>query len=310
MKVIYDSYAGQVVPIAYHHMGDDSAYLFNPTEIDLRAGYYGVGGAPHFFFDGVFLGNPWEPYDEWYAFVRHTIDSLLQVPSRLGIEIDQYTDADSVYVSCSVTAQDSVPGDLYLHVAALEYGHSYAYPHPLLPRRWFHILRDFVPDPAGHPIDLSGGGSANVECTYPIYDIFHQNHPSIACDSLDMITVAFVQEGGTREILQACEVFGKANVPRGLQTPGLGMPRAAPNPFRSETTISFEISQPGEVELSVYSPAGRLITRLVSACAERGCQTVTWDGRDGFGREVESGIYYYRLKSANSLHTGKAIVIR
>jgi hypothetical protein len=310
MKVIYDSYAGQVASIAYHHMGADSAYLFNPVEIDMRAGYYGVGGAPHYRFDGAYLGSPGEPYEEWYSFVRHAIDSLLQVPSPIGIDIDQYSDEDSVYVSFDITAFDSVPSDLHLYVAVVEYGHRYVYPHPLLPKLWFHILRDFVPDAGGQQISLAVDESLHFDRTYPIYDVFYQNHPNIECDSLDIITTVFVQDGGTQEVLQAQTLIDKAGVsPKRAAQPACVV-RNVPNPFHSETTISFQLGRPGPVQLSVYTLTGELVTRIVAECAEPGEYSITWDGRNRLGRDVGSGIYYYRLESEGAPRTGKAILIR
>lgn len=310
MKVIYDSYAGQVASIAYHHMGADSAYLFNPATIDMRASYYGVGGAPHYRFDGENLGSPSEPYEEWYAFVHHTIDSLLQVPSPIGIEISQYSDEDSVYVSFDITAFDSVPADLYMYVAVVEYGHRYAYPHPLLPKLWFHILRDFVPDAGGRQISLAVDESLHFDLSYPIYDIFHQSHPNIECDSLDIITTVFVQDGDTKKVIQAQTLVDKASVGHERTSQPACLVKNAPNPFHSETTISYRLSRPGTVQLSVYTPTGELVTRLVNEYVGPGNYTIAWDGRNHLGHEVESGIYYYRLEQEGALHTGKAILIR
>jgi hypothetical protein len=309
MKVIYDSYAGQVAPVTYHLMSD-SCYQFNPVEIDIRDVYYNAGGAPHFLFDGAYIANPWQPYDEWYAFVRHTVDSLLQIPSPISIEIEQCSDADSVYVSFDVTAVDSTPDDLRLYLAVVEYGHHYAYAHPFFPKKWFHIFRDFVPYAEGHPISLPMGSSLHFDWAYPIYDIFLQNHPGIECDSLDMITTVFVQNHATKEVVQAATVIAKAGVGRKHAGPLARPAGSLPNPLSSETKIMYVLQRPGAVKISIYTPAGRLVTHLVDDCLQPGRHCAVWNGRDRHGCAVGSGIYYYRLEAEGSVHSGKAVLVR
>jgi len=152
--------------------------------------------------------------------------------------------------------------------------------------------------------------SLHFDRTYPTYDIFHQNHPKIECDSLDIITTVFVQDGGTHKVIQAQALIDKASVSRERTALPARLIKNAPNPFHSETTISYQLSRPGTVQLSVYTLTGGLVARLVNECVGPGSYTITWDGRNRLGREVESGIYYYRLESEGAQRTGKAILIR
>ncbi|OGC90961.1 MAG: hypothetical protein A2W25_07715 [candidate division Zixibacteria bacterium RBG_16_53_22] len=73
-----------------------------------------------------------------------------------------------------------------------------------------------------------------------------------------------------------------------------------PNPFNARTMISFNLAQPGHVELSVYNIVGQRVSTLVSGEYDSGNYIITWDGRDSSGRVVSSGVYYYRL-TANGL---------
>ena len=83
-----------------------------------------------------------------------------------------------------------------------------------------------------------------------------------------------------------------------------------PNPFTSATTISYHLPAAGWVSLKVYDNSGRLARTLVNGIEQRGLTTVEWNGRDNDGREVASGIYFYRLISSDSGQTRKMIVIR
>ncbi len=70
-----------------------------------------------------------------------------------------------------------------------------------------------------------------------------------------------------------------------------------PNPFNHITHIRYQIPVDGRVTLRVYNLLGRRIINLVNGYQKAGFYTVTWNGRDrqGFGREMASGLYIYQL---------------
>jgi len=71
-----------------------------------------------------------------------------------------------------------------------------------------------------------------------------------------------------------------------------------PNPFNPRTTIAFDLQQPATVRLQVYSLAGRLVCTLMDGeAADVGRHERTWWGRDDDGRQVASGVYFYRLEA-------------
>jgi flagellar hook assembly protein FlgD len=78
---------------------------------------------------------------------------------------------------------------------------------------------------------------------------------------------------------------------------GYALEQNVPNPFNPETQISYRVPERAEVRLSVYNVTGQQVAQLVSATLEPGVYRVTWDGRDGVGRAVASGVYFYRLET-------------
>jgi hypothetical protein len=68
-----------------------------------------------------------------------------------------------------------------------------------------------------------------------------------------------------------------------------------PNPFNPRTSIDFEIPRGGEVEIKVYNILGQSVVTLYDELTYPGKYIVTWDGKDKEGKEVSSGIYFYRL---------------
>ena len=73
-----------------------------------------------------------------------------------------------------------------------------------------------------------------------------------------------------------------------------------PNPFRHETTFSFEHNRSGEdleVTIQIYSRNGSLVRVIEGETVNSDFRVndITWDGRGGSGKKLESGIYIYRV---------------
>lgn len=83
-----------------------------------------------------------------------------------------------------------------------------------------------------------------------------------------------------------------------------------PNPFNPSTAIEFALERPKAVGLSVYSLDGNLISSMINANLAAGPHKVSWDGLDGQGRKVASGVYVYRLQIGNVIETRKMTLIR
>tara|TARA_B100000941_G_C28362180_1_gene477633 strand:- start:409 stop:843 length:435 start_codon:yes stop_codon:yes gene_type:complete len=83
-----------------------------------------------------------------------------------------------------------------------------------------------------------------------------------------------------------------------------------PNPFNSNTVIPFSISEPGKTSLFVYDINGRIVKKILNEYLRVGYHTFTWDGKNGMGHSVSSGIYYYELKNAFFTNTKKMILIK
>ncbi len=64
-----------------------------------------------------------------------------------------------------------------------------------------------------------------------------------------------------------------------------------PNPFNPATSIAYQIPSAGDVQLRVYDLVGNLVAELVDDHQSAGIYRVEFDGR-----QLSSGIYFYRLK--------------
>jgi len=83
-----------------------------------------------------------------------------------------------------------------------------------------------------------------------------------------------------------------------------------PNPFNPETTIRYTLPERGHVMLKVFDLHGREVATLVDAEKPAGAYTATWNGRDEQGRNVASGMYFYRIQFKDRVLMGKMILMR
>lgn len=83
-----------------------------------------------------------------------------------------------------------------------------------------------------------------------------------------------------------------------------------PNPFNMSTTIPYEIDSEGVTTVTVYDIRGRRVHTLMREEKSPGLHTILWDGLDGKGNPVGSGIYTIRLDCGKEVDTRKVVLIR
>ncbi|MCF7911070.1 MAG: T9SS type A sorting domain-containing protein [Candidatus Cloacimonetes bacterium] len=86
--------------------------------------------------------------------------------------------------------------------------------------------------------------------------------------------------------------------------------KSYPNPFNPSTTLSFNLSENTEINLSIYNIKGQLVRELVNEHLDKGNHSVVWDGRNASGKTTGTGMYFARLKARNLDITKKIILIK
>ena len=77
-----------------------------------------------------------------------------------------------------------------------------------------------------------------------------------------------------------------------------------PNPFNPETTIRYIVEKYSNVKLIVYDTSGREVSVLVDSVHDKGRYSVGFNGR-----ELISGIYFYRLSINNIVVDNKKMIL-
>lgn len=78
-----------------------------------------------------------------------------------------------------------------------------------------------------------------------------------------------------------------------------------PNPFNPSTSINFGLPKAGHVSLEVFNMLGQRVTIVIDDRLEAGHHAYVWDGKD-----VASGVYFYRLTTPDFASTKKMMLLK
>ena len=79
----------------------------------------------------------------------------------------------------------------------------------------------------------------------------------------------------------------------------------SPNPFNPQTTIFFNLEEPGDVDLKIYTVRGEWVDTITARALTAGRHKMIWHGRASNGRSLPSGSYFIRMLK-NGLPVGAA----
>jgi hypothetical protein len=148
---------------------------------------------------------------------------------------------------------------------------------------------------------LSGPG----ENEYLMFEITEQDYYGVAVWKRGSADLPL--EGQYRLVLAT----GFTDVPPGAGPPAVTrLVGAYPNPFNPRTTVAFELAQQRDVRLAVYDLTGTRIRWLLQEARPAGRHEVVWDGLDGRGRRVASGVYVLRLEAGAIRDLRKVVLLK
>ncbi|MEW5702475.1 MAG: FlgD immunoglobulin-like domain containing protein [Candidatus Zixiibacteriota bacterium] len=83
-----------------------------------------------------------------------------------------------------------------------------------------------------------------------------------------------------------------------------------PNPFNAATEIYFDLTIDATAQVAVFDILGRTVRTLESGYFSSGRHHVTWDATDADGRNVPTGVYFFRLVTDREAVTRKMVLLR
>ena len=88
-----------------------------------------------------------------------------------------------------------------------------------------------------------------------------------------------------------------------------------PNPFNPETWIPYQVAQPVNITISIYTVDGNVIRTLdlgykPAGIYEDKTRAAYWNGKNNVGEPVASGVYFYTLTAGNFKSTRKMLLLQ
>jgi hypothetical protein len=96
----------------------------------------------------------------------------------------------------------------------------------------------------------------------------------------------------------------------GVGAAGAAPLRAYPNPFNAQVRLAIELTAAATVRLEVFDLAGQRVRSLTEGEWPAGVHEVAWDGREGDGRGVGSGIYVVRYTGPQGPRCTRVALLR
>jgi hypothetical protein len=83
-----------------------------------------------------------------------------------------------------------------------------------------------------------------------------------------------------------------------------------PNPFNPTTIISYSLKENSKVSLNIYNIKGAVVRTLVDSEMNAAYHEIIWNGKDDNGKQVGSGVYFYKMKAEKYTATKKMILMK
>jgi len=83
-----------------------------------------------------------------------------------------------------------------------------------------------------------------------------------------------------------------------------------PNPFNPVTNIRFDIPEESHVRLDIYNVTGQKVATLVNGSLQPGYHSIQWNGTNGAGKQLASGMYIYRISSREFTAVKKLVLMK
>lgn len=167
------------------------------------------------------------------------------------------------------------------------------------------------------PDGVGATGSGRVAFTYDATSYAAGTH--LAAGSRRTIYLAFGLEGisslATRQaILDRSFDFFDAAV--GVEAGGDALPALPvlgpnrPNPFNPTTSFTLVVPEPTRARVDIFDASGRVVTTLLDGSVAAGETPLVWNGTNGAGAPVRSGVYFARMTAGDRVETRKLTLVR
>ena len=180
--------------------GTDPMNAQNATQVSNRVSYYGVNAVPWGWMDGVSITNDCNAYSGAPACLSQTdIDNEYAVSSPFSMSLSHALSSgdDSIIVTLTITALDSVSGNLRARIAVVEKEIDFTSPPGSNGETVFeNVMKQMLPSTIGTalPSTVDSGYTTTIIASWKLKNIYDLNQLAV---------VAFIQNDNDKTIYQA-----------------------------------------------------------------------------------------------------------
>jgi hypothetical protein len=124
-------------------------------------------------------------------------------------------------------------------------------------------------------------------------------------DQLYWYKVEEVSSDGKSEFFGPISVEGVTPIPTEFS-----LSQNYPNPFNPMTTFEYQLPKATHVTIRIFDLLGKEVAVLVNKRMEPDCYSIQWDGTNGQGNPVSSGIYFVQMQAGDFSMVRKLSVMR
>ena len=249
--------SSKVVSIKYQTSwpGVDPMNAQYPTGVSARVSYYGVQSVPYAVMDGEavtggsYTGAPG-------GLTTAKINTEYAVPAPFYVNVSHYLDSDldSIFITATITAAQAYTGTGYLrgHVVLVEKHIDFTTPPGSNGETDFYsVCRRMYPSHTGTslPMVWNPGDDSTITIKTAL--------PSYIYDIDQLAVVAFVQDNGTKEVLQAGYSISPVGIHNYVDAPSLIT--LFPNPANGKVKIGFQLETGADVSVNIYNSVGQCV---------------------------------------------------
>lgn len=291
-NTLLNNNASKAISIKYQVSwpGTDPMNAQYPVGVATRVNYYSVGSVPYAIMDGeAATGASYTGYPG--NCTQSTINARYGVSSPFTINVSHTLNAaqDSIFISATITATQAFTGVGFIrgHIVLIEkHIHFTSPPGSNGETDFYNVCRKMYPTQSGSglPATWNAGDDSTITIKAAL--------PSYIYDINELAVVCFVQDNGTKEVIQA----GYSISPVGIQdnTFASSNINLFPNPASTHVNINFTLEQSSDVIINIYNSVGELV-----ATENKGNLGV---GRQEIALNIEmlaSGMYMVELLADN-----------
>jgi hypothetical protein len=152
-------------------------------------------------------------------------------------------------------------------------------------------------------------GELRVVVMPSIQSLEAKSAPSIAAGAGEILTFEATGKVELVSVEAATENAENVTAKMSVTPDKFALHQNFPNPFNPSTELAIDMPTKGDYSLSIYNIVGQTV-KTYSGSADAGTLRIVWDGTNGQGAKVASGVYFYKAEFNGESAVRKMVLMK